>query len=105
MKKLATALLVTAAFGISSNAIADEYAVAYSSKELTSSAGVKQVHERIVKVAKQYCPTYSQIRNHNDVAACVSDVVEDLVSKVDHPRLTSYHTGDNSVQVAAADAG
>ncbi|MCR9260349.1 MAG: UrcA family protein [Pseudomonadaceae bacterium] len=105
MKKLATALIVTAAFGFSTNAIADEYAMAYSSTELTNSAGIKQVHERIVKVAKQYCPTYSQIRNHNEVAACVSDVVEDLVSKVDHPRLTSYHTGDESVQVATADAG
>jgi len=105
VKKLATALLITAAFGASTNAIADDYAMAYSSTELTSASGIEQVHERIVKVAKQYCPTYSQIRNHKEVAACVSDVVEDLVNKVDHPRLTSYHTGDNSVQVAAASAG
>ncbi len=105
MKKLATALLITAAFGASTNAIADDYAMAYSSTELTNAAGVQQVHERIVKVAKQYCPTYSQIRNHNEVAACVSDVVEDLVSKVDHPRLTSYHTGDTTMQVAGASAG
>lgn len=102
MKKSATALFGIAAIGFASTAFADDYAMAYSSAELSSASGVKQVHERIVKVAKQYCPTYSQIRDHNDVAACVSDVVADLVSKVDHPRLTSYHEGDHSVQVASA---
>lgn len=102
MKKLAAALIGIVSFGFTSAVFADDYAVAYSSQELTSATGVEQVHERIVKVAKQYCPTYSQIRNHNEVAACVKDVVADLVGKVDHPRLTSYHSGDNSVQVAGA---
>lgn len=102
MKKLAAALIGIASIGFASASFADDYAVAYSSQELTSASGVEQVHERIVKVAKQYCPTYSQIRNHNEVAACVKDVVADLVEKVDHPRLTSYHSGDNSVQIAGA---
>jgi UrcA family protein len=102
VKKLIVALIGVAIFGFGQTALADEYAVSYSENELTNVVGVESVHARIVKVAKQYCPTYSQIRNHKEVSACVSDVVVDLVNKVDHPRLSGYHVGDESVRVADA---
>ena len=60
------------------------------------------MHARIVKTAKQYCPTYSQIRSHKDVQTCVDGVVSDLVEKVDHPQLSGYHAGEEWVQIASA---
>jgi len=102
MKKSIIAFASVALFGLSQMAVADEYAVNYSAKELVSSEGVASVHERIVKAAKDYCPTYSQIRNHKDVQSCVDGVVNDLVNKVNHPRLSSYNANDNSVRIASS---
>jgi len=104
MKRLSVALLGFAAIGLAQGAMAGEYAVSYSNQELTSASGVESVHERIVRVARKYCPTYSQVRNNKEVQVCVQDVVSDLVEKVDHPRLTSYHTNDGSVRVATAES-
>jgi UrcA family protein len=103
MKSLVVGLVGFAAVGLGQTALAGEYAVSYSNQELTSVSGVEGVHERIVKVARRYCPSYTQIRNAREVQACIADVVSDLVDKVDNPRLTSYHTGDPGVRVAAAD--
>ncbi len=97
MKKFA--LVLVGVFGFAGVASADEYVLTYSEKELANYTGVKSVHERIVKAAKQYCPTYSQIRSHADVKTCVDGVVEDLVSKVNHPRMTAFHDGQG-VQIA-----
>jgi len=102
MKSLVVGLVGFAAVGLGQVALAGEYAVRYSNQELTSIGGVESVHERIVRVARRYCPSYTQIRNAREVQACIADVVSDLVDKVDNPRLTSYHTGDSSVRVAAA---
>ena len=87
------AMVVVGVVGFSGVASADEYVLSYSEKELGTYNGVQAVHERIVKAAKQYCPTYSQIRNHRDVQSCVDGVVEDLVSKVNHPRMSAFHDG------------
>lgn len=94
---LATGALVV---GANASAAGEEYVVSYTYNELTNSRGVEDVHARIVKAAKAYCPTYSQIRNAKDVRVCVDGVVEDLVSKVNHPQLTSYHESGSSVSVA-----
>ena len=102
MRSLVVALVGFVAVGLGSTALAGEYAVSYSNQELSSANGVQSVHKRIVTAARRYCPTYSQIRNTREVWACMQDVVSDLVDKVDHPQLTSYHTGDNDVRVAAA---
>lgn len=100
MKKSVIAIASVALFGMSQMAMAEDYALSYSNKELGSGAGAARVHARIVKAAKQYCPTYSQIRNHKDVQSCVNGVIDDLVSKVNHPTLSDYHAGDRSVKVA-----
>ncbi|MFT7653347.1 MAG: UrcA family protein [Limisphaerales bacterium] len=88
-------------FGMSAVAANHDYTVSYSYTDLTTSQGVENVHKNIVKAAKQYCPTYSQIRSHADVKNCVTGVIEDLVSKVNHPQLTSLHETGSAVSVAA----
>ena len=103
MRNLIVALVGFTAVGLGSAALADGYAVSYSEQELTSASGVESVHQRIVTVARRYCPSYSQIRRLREAQACIQDVVSDLVDKVGHPRLTSYHTDDGSVRVAAAE--
>ena len=103
MKKLIVAAVSVAMFGIGGTAMAnDEYVLTYSTQELTTFAGVEDVHARIVKTAKQYCPTYSQIRSQKEVQSCVDGVVADLVAKVDHPQLSGYHAGEEWVQIATA---
>jgi UrcA family protein len=102
VKKLVIAFASVALFGLSQMAVADDYTLSYSAKELANSDGVTSVHKRIVKAAKDYCPTYSQIRNVRDVQSCVDGVVDDLVNKVGHPRLSSYHANDNSVRIASS---
>lgn len=102
MKRLIVALVGVACFGFGQTALAEGYAVSYTKSELASVQGVKDVHARIVKVAKRYCPDYSVVKDLREVNACVADVVNDLVAKVDNPRLYSFHQGDDSVRVASA---
>ena len=103
MKSLGVAVIGIMLFSANAAAEADEYVLSYSSKELGSAHGVSEVHERIVKAAKRYCPTYSTIRNMREVNDCIDDVVNDLVSKVNHPRLTDYHIGDDRVRIAGGE--
>ena len=103
MKKLGVAAIGVLLFSANAVAGADEYVLTYSTNELSSAQGVGEVHERIVKAAKRYCPTYSVIRNMREVNACIDDVVNDLVSKVDHPRLSDYHAGDDRVRIAGGE--
>ncbi len=91
--------------GLGAHAASDDYVVSSSHTELTSAKGVEDVHARIVKAAKQYCPSYSQIRSHAEVRLCVDGVVEDLVSKVAHPTLTSLHESGSAINVAGAVPG
>lgn len=82
-------------------AIADgEYRISYTAGELSSHAGVVQVHERIVEAARDYCPTYMEIRSHSDVKTCVDGVVDDLVSSINHPTLSGYHNSDADFEFA-----
>jgi hypothetical protein len=41
------------------------------------------------------------VRSVRRVQTCVADVANDLVSKVNHPQLTSYHSGDGELRIAA----
>ncbi len=102
MKRLIVALMGVACFGFGQTVLAEGYAVSYTQSELASVQGARDVHERIVKAAKRYCPEYSVVKDLREVNACVADVVKDLVAKVDHPRLYSYHEGDDNVRVASA---
>ena len=103
VQKAGLILVGVGAMSVSLAASADDYAVAYSPQELSSANGVEQIHERIVKAAKQYCPRYSQVRSSKEIKLCVDGVVQDLVDKVDHPQLTSLHQSGSAVSVAGSD--
>ena len=109
MKKYASRTCAVAVLGITcfsaAGAIAStgakEYQLAYGKQELTTHDGVVGLHERILRTAKQYCPSYSTVRSVRRVQTCVADVANDLVAKVNHPQLTSYHSGDGELRIAA----
>ncbi len=69
---------------------ADSYALVLQQEELTTTDGLQQVHARMLQAAKDYCPTYLQIRSRADVATCIEGVVEDLTAKIADERLTNY---------------
>ncbi len=105
MKKLLIVMVGASCMAFGAAASADDpkqYVLAYAANELSNYDGVRGVHARIVKAAKQYCPTYARIRSVREVNTCIEDVVADLVAKVDHPRLSSYHAGDDRVLVAGS---
>ena len=105
MKKLFIVMVSASCMAFGAAASADDpknYALTYKADELSNYDGVRDVHARIVKAAKEYCPTYARIRSVREVNACIQDVVADLVAKVDHARLSSYHAGDDYVQVAGS---
>lgn len=69
---------------------ADSYSVVLQRAELNTVAGLQQVHSRMLQVAKDYCPTYQQIRSRTDVATCIDGVVQDLTEKIADERLSGY---------------
>lgn len=91
---LVTVLLSCSACAISTNPYAhtaDEYLITYSKYELKTLAGIGDVYARIRKAAKKYCPSYAQIKSIREVQICISDIVDELVAKIDHPKMTAYH--------------
>ena len=92
MKKFWNTTLVFAlAIGMSNSADADdEYLVSYRAHELETVQGMQKVFDRIEAAARSHCPTYREIRSHQDVRVCVRGVMEDLVSKVNHPRFAVF---------------
>lgn len=90
-KSLSLILVLTAGIAfLPSTQAADSYALVLQQKELTTTVGLQQVHARMQQAAKEYCPTYLQIRSQADVATCIDGVVEDLTAKIADERLTNY---------------
>lgn len=111
MNKYASKTCVAAVLGITffsaAGAIADmgpkEYQLVYGKQELTTHQGVASLYERILRTAKDYCPGYSKVRSVRRLQTCWADVADDLVAKVNHPQLTSYHSSDGELRIAAID--
>lgn len=76
------------------------YQLSYSANDLRSVASTKALHKRIRRIARAYCPDYSVTRDLSERASCVEDVESDLVSQVNHPRLTKVHSGDAVMAIA-----
>lgn len=105
VKAVATGMLLTGAVLAAPLAAANEYseyAVTYSVEELKTQKGVEEVHARIVKAAKAYCPDYAESGSKWEMRECMNDVVSDLVAKVGHPQLTQLHEGDEGVAIATS---
>ena len=83
-----------------SAAVADDYSFKYSMSDLNTYQGVSQVHKEIQSTAKEHCPSYTKVRSLADVRACREDVANDLVEKIASAKLTAYHNGETSEQIA-----
>ena len=101
MKRSVIAVVGLACFAAGNVMAADEYRLAYSKQELANHQGVAALHARVLSTAKAFCPSYFEVRDLRRVRGCLEEVSDDLVAKIDHPRLTSYHTGADDVRVAA----
>ncbi len=96
MKKLITASCALIFCG-QAFAAGEGYTLNYSAEDLKSVAGAKQVHGKILRTAREYCPSYFVTKDLSDRSACVADVVNDLVGQIDHPTLTAVHTNDKAM--------
>jgi len=97
-----TAALTTGlALSAAGHASSQESTVTYERGELSTLAGAKDVHTRILRAAKDHCPSYSKLRDLKFTQSCIAQVTEDLVSKVDNPRLTAIHNGEDISQSIA----
>jgi UrcA family protein len=81
---------------------AGAYSLAYTVEGLQTPQGVATLHKRIVRTARDHCPTYREVGSIKDSRACVSEVVDDLIEKVDHEALTAYHRGEPQTRIARA---
>lgn len=90
-KSVSLILLLTAGIAfLPSTQAADSYTLVLQQKELTTIGGLQQIYARMQQAAKEYCPTYLQIRSQADVATCIKGVVKDLTEKIADERLTNY---------------
>ncbi len=101
MNKLAFPSLVAACM-LSASAFAgpNEYSLVYSKSDFANYQSVADLHKKIVRTAKEHCPSYTVTRSLHDVNSCVTDVIDDLVRVIDNPQLTAYAEGDTSLQIA-----
>jgi UrcA family protein len=76
------------------------YVLTYSARDLESVATVRDLYQRIRKLALGHCPDYGRSRDLAGRGACVNDVVRDLIRSIDHPALTAYADGTGDLQVA-----
>ena len=100
MKLRSLSLAVALTVGATS-AFADEYSFNYNTSDLDSYNGVAKVHADIEATAKAHCPTYNQVRSLGDIRACQEDVINALVEKIGSVKLTAYHNGESSEQIAS----
>ncbi len=78
----------------------NHYQLAYSAQDFQSVDTVKSLHERIVRTARQFCPTWYETGSISLVNICVNDVVDDLVGKIERPSLDAYVRGETEVRIA-----
>lgn len=100
MKNLAIALGLFAAASVHA---ADQQAFDWSSHDLNSDAGVIATYDRMRAFAKDYCQDHLYgTRGLPAQASCRKAVMEEIVLKVDHQRLTAYaETGRLTASLAS----
>lgn len=90
-RNLSLSLALLGGAALVPQALADDgYALAFEPSEVRNTAQMESLHETILSVAKDYCPTYQEARSFRVINACVSEVASDLVSKVAQPEFTAY---------------
>ena len=104
-QKLRTAIIGSAAgLLLAGAAQADiSYSIKVSEKDFQNTAKVAALHQRIRRTAAKVCPSYFVSRGLTEVSQCRRDVEADLVSRIDHPELTSYVSGDSPALIASVE--
>ncbi len=74
--------LIVIGLASSASAAAKGYALQFSPAELSHQQGQQKLERRIARIARDYCPTYAQMRSHADRNTCIEGVVTDLQAKV-----------------------
>lgn len=86
--------LLGCALAMPLQASADEgYKLNYSPAQLTTNTSVQALHKRIRQLAREACPSYFVERDLRARAECIAAVEDELVTKVNNPRLTAVHLG------------
>ena len=93
-----TLLLIVSSMTSPTLLAAEHYIVRFAQAELDSTAGMQGVYRRIEKAAREYCPSYRQIRSHADVRSCVKAVVDDLVQKTQSEAFIKYAAGQQQAK-------
>ncbi len=74
---------------------AGAYELRFAEAALSTDSGVERLYGEIVAVAEEYCDDYFRgyrmVRNRANRERCVDDVIVDIVSDIDHPRLYEEH--------------
>jgi len=100
MNKLLIALL-TISFAGTVAADADHYRLAYTTADFSDVASVEDLHERITRTARDYCPGYLPSKNLAETRRCVEEVTEEIVQSINAPALSAMANG-NADQVRIA---
>jgi len=101
------AFVLTGSLAFATTSWADEKqtVMTYSAADFESVETVKDLYQRVRKIARRHCPSYSRTRNLQGTNACVDEVVDELISRVDHPALTAYRGGEEQVRIALETIG
>lgn len=86
------ALTILAAPSVS----AQEIKFAYRQYELQSSEGSRQVYTRMMKKVRSVCNNWANVTIAHQLGrrACVADLSNQLVTKIDDPRIAALHDAD-----------
>lgn len=87
MKNLAIAMGLFAA----ASAVAGENTFEWSATELGTDAGVVATYERVEEFARSYCDEQLHgLKGLPSPASCRQTVMDEVIAKVSHQRLTAY---------------
>lgn len=94
MNKIFLALLLTAATAVTASANADQYRFAYTTTDFKDVASVEQLHKRIARAARDFCPAYLPAKHLRETRNCISEVTAEIVASINNPALTALANGE-----------
>ncbi len=71
----------------------DRVAFRYQAQELDTAKGAVKLYDRLAKHAERACtsPGVRSLETRRFEAACTEQLTDELVSRIDHPRISSLH--------------
>lgn len=90
-RNLSMSLALLGGAALAPHALAErDYALAFKPAEISTKAGMQQLHNEIREVAKDACPSSRGVRSIRLVKTCIQEVTADLVSKVGVPAFSEF---------------